>query len=45
MEKGKKYVIHVCILSGNALEFLSVLKLKEKSVALSFIFSRICSSQ
>ena len=45
MEKEKNYIIHVCILSGNALEFLSVLKLQEKSVALSFIFFCICNSQ
>ena len=37
--------IHVCILSGNALEFLSVLKLQEKSAALSFTLFCICSSQ
>ena len=37
--------IHVCILSGNALEFLSVLKLQEKSAALPFILFCICSSQ
>lgn len=50
MEKGENYIIHICILSGNALEFLSVLKFQEKSVAL-FLFcsafvvlsGRLCS--